>query len=161
MITAVGPFYKSDGTVVVGRMRFRPLSLPALVGGEAVVDNEIAVTADALGAFRQQLAPGGWVVTFPSLQGAGPIHLDVPDENGDRDVEDLVVLNPAAAFPGVYTKAEVDALIAGIVGGQAGTHEGSGAPAAGLGVNGNTYWDYTNRIFYVKDRNLGWKELIA
>lgn len=40
---------------------------------------------------------------------------------------------------------------AGGGGGSGATLEGFGAPGAGLGSNGNTYWDKTNRDFYVKD----------
>lgn len=42
-------------------------------------------------------------------------------------------------------------LQCGAGGGAGGTLEGAGPPGAGLGSSGNTYWDTTNRDFYVKD----------
>lgn len=36
-------------------------------------------------------------------------------------------------------------------GGSGGTLTGAGAPGAGLGSSGFTYWDSANRDFYVKD----------
>jgi hypothetical protein len=36
-------------------------------------------------------------------------------------------------------------------GGSGATLVGAGAPGAGLGSSGNTYWDSTNKDFYVKD----------
>jgi len=45
-------------------------------------------------------------------------------------------------------------LDGGGVGG-GGTTVGAGAPGAGVGSSGDTYWDETNKIFYVKDAD-GW-----
>lgn len=36
-------------------------------------------------------------------------------------------------------------------GGGGGTLSGPGAPGAGLGADGQTYWDETNKDLYVKD----------
>lgn len=35
--------------------------------------------------------------------------------------------------------------------GSGATHRGAGPPAASLGNDGETYWDETNKDFYVKD----------
>lgn len=40
---------------------------------------------------------------------------------------------------------------AGSGSGSGGTLTGAGAPGAGLGSSGFTYWDSTNKDFYVKD----------
>lgn len=51
-------------------------------------------------------------------------------------------------------------------GGTGATYSGSGSPEGSqTGSPGNTYWDATNNVFYVKDTgsgtNTGWRELIA
>lgn len=48
----------------------------------------------------------------------------------------------------------LQALNGGAGGGGGGSSDslaGAGPPGAGLGSSGNTYWDETNRDFYVKD----------
>lgn len=48
----------------------------------------------------------------------------------------------------------LQALNSGAGGGGGGVSDslsGLGAPGAGLGSSGNTYWDRTNKDFYVKD----------
>lgn len=51
-------------------------------------------------------------------------------------------------------------------GGTGATYSGSGTPeGTQTGSPGNTYWDATNNVFYVKDTgvgtNTGWRELVA
>lgn len=43
------------------------------------------------------------------------------------------------------------AVIDGGTGGGSGGLTGAGAPSAGLGSDGGTYWDSTNKDLYVKD----------
>ena len=45
-------------------------------------------------------------------------------------------------------------------GGVDGHHVGAGAPSGGLGVSGDTYWDSTNKNFYVKDGG-SWQILLG
>jgi len=60
----------------------------------------------------------------------------------------------------------VDLLASGGGGGTGATYSGSGSPeGVQTGSPGNTYWDATNDVLYVKDTgtatNTGWKELVA
>lgn len=91
MITAVGPFRKSDGTAVVGRIVFTPLSLPALIDGEAFLNNAKSITTDD-GNFSVALSNGTWRISFPSLQNAGPVYLIVPPGIATLPVGDLMLI---------------------------------------------------------------------
>lgn len=93
MTTVVGPFKRGDNSLYAGRIQFRPINLPGVVGGQAHLDGTLVRIAGSNGLWTEplQLTPGAWAVYFPSAQMAGPIFLNVPDDAQTWPVSALMV----------------------------------------------------------------------
>jgi hypothetical protein len=156
VITVLGPIFRGDGSVFIGRMKLKPLWSPASIAGEPVINAVMTVNcADPDGGFvvvgsgedELTLNAGTWLVTFPSAPEVDPIYLAVPGGNSQIAFADLMAAGASAADV-------LNPLI------------GEGSPeGVVIAGGGRTYWDKLNKEFWIKDTeevgNVGWRALIA
>lgn len=139
--------------------RYRVTAVSASAGGALAYTVLIDVPDDNVEYEHTELIAEGAGTFVPVIGGGSP--------DAAEAVAGLVKVaaggDVEAAPRVVYTKTQVDALLAAA---GSGGSAGSGTPeGVTIGNRGGTYWDYTNKVFYVKDSgigtNTGWRELIA
>jgi hypothetical protein len=146
IIDATGQPWKSREVVI------KSLSTPILFGSSVTGTSKIVFVTKADGTIPLisgeggpiYLVPGRYDVDLGNNEEGGTFFIEVTETSGSADISTLIVGDDLLFQSSMY---------------QAGSGNPNGVVHARMGAS---YWDYTNKIWYIKDSttgNTGWQEM--
>ncbi|MGD6762035.1 hypothetical protein ACOKM5_24180 [Streptomyces sp. BH097] len=172
-VTVTGRYLFPDGRPLSGQVVWRAPSLLTFSDEDVILGGPVTVPLDEQGAFKVVLpatdapgmSPDGWSYTvaeqFASVAQNRVYQILLPAESPVVDIADLAPTDPttpnyvAVRGDSAYEVAvaegfegTVEQWLASLVGRGARAYSGSTAPASSLGLDGDTYAQYTTATYY-------------